>query len=46
MQKGDVQNTYANISELKKWIGYDPKTTIEIGVQNFCDWYLKFYKEQ
>ena len=30
MQKGDVQNTYKNISDPKKWIGYDPKTTIEI----------------
>ena len=46
MQKGDVQNTYANISELKKWTGYNPKTAIEIGVQKFCDWYLKFYKEK
>ena len=35
MQKGEVQNTYANISELKKCTGYNPKTAIEIECKIF-----------
>ena len=44
MQKGDVENTYADTLELQKWIGYSPKIDIEKGIQNFCKWYLKYYK--
>ncbi|MCV9386825.1 NAD-dependent epimerase [Reichenbachiella ulvae] len=44
MQEGDVVSTYADTSELKKEIGYQPKVSIEEGVSNFVDWYKKFYK--
>ncbi len=39
MQKGDIQNTYADISKLHDWVGYQPKTSIEEGVEIFCKWF-------
>ncbi|KAA3617040.1 MAG: NAD-dependent epimerase/dehydratase family protein [Calditrichaeota bacterium] len=41
MQPGDVMETYADISKAKNLIGYDPKTTVEAGVDKLVDWYLK-----
>ena len=46
MQKGDVENTFANTTELEKWIRYSPITSIETGVENFCKWYLKYFKDR
>ena len=39
MQAGDLQTTYADISLLKKEIGYLPKVKIEEGIANFVKWY-------
>lgn len=44
MQPGDVLITYANIDDLKKDTGFDPKTKIDIGLENFVNWYLSYYK--
>ena len=43
MQPGDVQKTYADVSELKKNFNYSPDTAIEIGIKNFIEWYKKYY---
>ena len=43
MQNGDVKETWANTDELRKWINYSPTTSIEKGVQNFVEWYKKYY---
>jgi len=43
LQAGDVPDTYADTSHLNSTLGYKPSTPIEVGVQNFVDWYLKFY---
>ena len=43
MQLGDVAKTYADISKLKNNLNFKIETTIEKGVKNFIDWYLKFY---
>ena len=43
MQPGDVKLTYANTSELEKWIGYKPSTSIEDGLQIFTNWYKNHY---
>lgn len=43
MQEGDVVSTFADTSELKEAVGYQPKTTIQEGVKEFVDWYKKFY---
>ena len=42
IQPGDVESTHADISSLSS-LGYKPKTTIDIGVKNFIDWYLNYY---
>ena len=42
MQPGDVQKTYADIEVAKNKIGYDPKTSVSIGLEKFIDWYLEY----
>ncbi len=44
-QKGDIQNTHANVNKLIKKIKFKPSTSIEKGVKNFCDWFLSYYKK-
>jgi UDP-glucuronate 4-epimerase len=39
MQLGDVKETYADISDLQKDIGYRPTTPIEKGLYKFVEWY-------
>ena len=44
MQPGDVQATFADTSELEKWINFKPKTTIKEGIDSFVTWYKEYYK--
>jgi UDP-glucuronate 4-epimerase len=44
MQDGDVRETYADVDDLEKEIGFRPKTSIEAGIDRFVDWYLNYYK--
>lgn len=44
MQQGDVESTYADISESTKDFQYEPSTSIETGIKNFVDWYRDYYK--
>ena len=44
LQSGDVPATSSDTSELEKWVGFRPNTSVEIGVQKFVDWYRDFYK--
>ena len=41
IQAGDVTSTYADITKLKNWIGYNPTTSVEKGVIKFIEWYRK-----
>ncbi|MBJ7879183.1 NAD-dependent epimerase [Gelidibacter salicanalis] len=43
MQPGDVKQTYANVSLLKKDFNYQPKTEVKEGIAAFVDWYKGFY---
>lgn len=43
MKPGDVPVTYASTDLLEKAVGYKPRTPIEIGLQNFADWYVNTY---
>ena len=43
MQPGDVAATAADTTALEDWIRFRPSTTIELGVQNFVDWYKSYY---
>ncbi len=42
-QIGDVKKTHANIKKIKKLINYSPSTNLTNGINNFIDWYKKFY---
>ena len=42
LQPGDVPDTYADVNDLVKNFDYKPKTSIEEGVANFVEWYLKY----
>lgn len=44
MQQGDVVETFADVSDLEKEVGVRPSTSIEVGIANFIDWYLDYYK--
>ena len=43
MQPGDVPDTSASVEALFKATGYKPSTTVEDGIKQFVDWYLKYY---
>ena len=43
IQKGDVLNTFANISKLSKIISYKPSSSLESGIKNYIDWYKSYY---
>ncbi len=44
LQPGDVPDTWADTEALAADVGYQPGTPIEVGVKNFIDWYLEYYK--
>lgn len=44
MQDGDVPETYADVDDLARDVGYAPKTPIETGIQRFVDWYREYYR--
>jgi UDP-glucuronate 4-epimerase len=44
LQAGDVPDTWADTESLANDVGYQPRTPIEVGVKNFVEWYLEFYK--
>lgn len=43
MQPGDVVKTWADSSELHKYIDYKPKVNIQEGITNFVEWYKSYY---
>ncbi len=43
LQDGDVPDTYADVEDLMRDVGYQPKTPVEIGIARFVEWYKKFY---
>jgi UDP-glucuronate 4-epimerase len=44
MQEGDVEETFADISDLEKEINFRPATPIEKGIEQFVGWYKDYYK--
>lgn len=43
MQKGDVFQTYADITKGQKWLQFKPKIPLEEGIDQFIEWF-KFWK--
>ena len=43
MQPGDVPDTWADVSALRRDVGYAPNTSIEDGVARFVRWYRDYH---
>ena len=43
LQPGDVPETFADIDDLVRDVGYRPATPIEVGVRKFVDWFCDYY---
>ena len=43
MQPGDVPDTWADVSALRRDVGYAPDTSIEEGVARFVAWYREYF---
>ena len=44
MQPGDVADTWADVSALRRDVGYAPSTSIEDGVAKFVQWYREYHR--
>src|ERR1700760_2014083 len=44
MQPGDVPETYADVDDLRRDVGFTPATSIADGVRRFVGWYRAFHK--
>jgi UDP-glucuronate 4-epimerase len=43
LQPGDVPDTFADVSDLERDVGYRPTTSVEEGVAAFVEWYRGYY---
>ena len=43
LQPGDVPDTWADVEDLARDVGYRPEIPVEEGVKRFVDWYLDYY---
>lgn len=43
IQQGDVEKTYADVSDLANEINFQPSTPIEVGISKFVEWYKRYY---
>lgn len=43
LQPGDVPDTCADVTDLVRDLGYQPRTTVEEGIARFVEWYEKYY---
>lgn len=43
MQPGDVAGTFADTTALQAAVGYQPRTSVEVGVARFVAWYRSYY---
>jgi UDP-glucuronate 4-epimerase len=44
MQPGDVKDTYADISAIRHDHGFEPSTTIDVGVPRFVEWFKQYHR--
>jgi UDP-glucuronate 4-epimerase len=45
MQPGDVLETWADVDDLMRDVGFRPSTPLEQGVRNFVAWYRDYYRQ-
>jgi UDP-glucuronate 4-epimerase len=46
LQPGDVPETYADVEDLVRDVGFKPNTPIELGISRFVSWYREYYRLQ
>jgi UDP-glucuronate 4-epimerase len=44
MQPGDVRASCADITESRRDLGFEPKTSIDEGLPKFVDWFREYYR--
>jgi len=44
LQDGDVPATFADVSELAAWTGFQPATPVRDGVARFVHWYRDYFR--
>jgi UDP-glucuronate 4-epimerase len=44
MQLGDVPETYADVDDLMRDVGFKPSTPITTGIARFVEWYRQYYQ--
>lgn len=44
MQPSDVADTFADVTDLMKDVGYKPDTLVDDGVSKYVNWYRDFYQ--
>ena len=44
LQPGDVPATYADVEDLTADVGFKPQTPITTGIQQFIEWYERYYE--
>ena len=42
MQAGDVVATYADVEDLRRDVGFEPKTVLSTGIAKWVNWYLSY----
>ncbi|CAH0338598.1 NAD-dependent epimerase [Rhizobium sp. CECT 9324] len=45
-QPGDALDTYADVSDLTRELGYTPAISVDEGVRRFVEWYRDFYSTE
>lgn len=43
LQEGDVAETFADVEDLFREIEFKPNTPLQVGIDQFIDWYVSFY---
>ncbi|MFC4097895.1 NAD-dependent epimerase [Euzebyella saccharophila] len=43
IQPGDVERTWADVTDLMEDYGYKPDTRVSTGIENFVKWYQEYY---
>ena len=44
MQPGDVEESFADIDDARRDLGFEPKTPLEIGIPRFIAWYKSYHR--
>jgi UDP-glucuronate 4-epimerase len=44
LQPGDVPESFADIEASRRDFGFEPRTTIEVGLARFVEWYKSYHK--